>query len=268
MWDEHFFKLLGSKFGSFLDFDEATASKKRFDVARVLVSTARMGFIDELLRISVVGAFFNLWVVEDKRSEVVEVVEVADGESEVASDGSEGGDYVVGEVVGDVLEVGEEDGPMRVEEEVQGGAVFLGPQLIRKEQRGLVVSDLLGAEKEQGPLEKFFSNEPVTMGQVENAFHLAKIVMGVGEQAIIGGDRLEKSNGSQLEHLMITSLGGNSCGADGLTLEVSGSFELGLVPMGGPIIYQEAASQNGPLLYVQFWALWKWCWGSLLKLRF
>lgn len=65
VWEEGFFKLLGDKFGMFLDFHELTVSRNRLDVAQILVSTARMGFIDEHLRISVMGEVYTLWVVED-----------------------------------------------------------------------------------------------------------------------------------------------------------------------------------------------------------
>jgi len=65
VWDEVLFKLIGSKFEDFLDFDEETICRRRFDIARIRVSTVRRGIIDEVIKIKVVGAIFNLWVVED-----------------------------------------------------------------------------------------------------------------------------------------------------------------------------------------------------------
>lgn len=65
VWDEPLFKLLGSKFGTFEDFDEDTVGAKRLDVGRILVATPRMGLIDEHISISVVGAVYTLWVVEE-----------------------------------------------------------------------------------------------------------------------------------------------------------------------------------------------------------
>lgn len=65
IWDEDFFKLLGTKFGVFLDFDECTIEKKRLDVARILVDTPRLGVIDEMINISVVGERYKIWVMEE-----------------------------------------------------------------------------------------------------------------------------------------------------------------------------------------------------------
>ena len=64
MWDEPLFKLLGSNFGIFIDFEEVTLTTRRLDVVRVLVSTPRMKCIDEHINIYVVGACYSLWVVE------------------------------------------------------------------------------------------------------------------------------------------------------------------------------------------------------------
>jgi len=65
VWEEPTFKALGSLFGVFLDFDEVTISKKRLDWARIKVSTGRKFFIDEQVNISVMGAVYGLWVVEE-----------------------------------------------------------------------------------------------------------------------------------------------------------------------------------------------------------
>jgi hypothetical protein len=46
----------------------APTERYRFDVARVLISTHRMGIIDEWLRIRVMGAVFKIWVVEDTKA--------------------------------------------------------------------------------------------------------------------------------------------------------------------------------------------------------
>jgi hypothetical protein len=65
VWDEPLFKRIGSLFGSFIDFDEGTIGRQRFDVARIQVCTARKGLIDEVLNLKVMGAVFGLWVVEE-----------------------------------------------------------------------------------------------------------------------------------------------------------------------------------------------------------
>lgn len=60
VWDERFFKLAGGKFGEFLDFDVDTVERNRLDSARILISTYRMSFIDEWLKISMMGSIFNI----------------------------------------------------------------------------------------------------------------------------------------------------------------------------------------------------------------
>jgi len=65
VWDEPLFKRLGSLFGTFVDFDEATISRKRLDFARILVSTERKRLVDEMVNISVMGAVYSLWVVKE-----------------------------------------------------------------------------------------------------------------------------------------------------------------------------------------------------------
>jgi hypothetical protein len=49
----------------FLDFDEATIGKQRFDVARVKLRTVRRCMIDTVIQLSVIGATFDVWVVEE-----------------------------------------------------------------------------------------------------------------------------------------------------------------------------------------------------------
>lgn len=81
------FKTMGNLFGSFVDFDEDTVGRKKFDVARVLISTQRMDLIDEYVTIKVMGAAYRIWVVEDAKVGVAAVMEGVDEEdsSSVAS---------------------------------------------------------------------------------------------------------------------------------------------------------------------------------------
>ncbi|GKV30137.1 hypothetical protein SLEP1_g38992 [Rubroshorea leprosula] len=55
VWGADFFSTLASLWGKFISLDESTSSMKRFDVARVLVSTAQMNPISRTLRIKVNG---------------------------------------------------------------------------------------------------------------------------------------------------------------------------------------------------------------------
>jgi len=64
IWNEEFFKKVGSFFGVFLDFDEETICRKMFEVASLLISTNKVGRIDECLNVNVMGAGFPIWVVE------------------------------------------------------------------------------------------------------------------------------------------------------------------------------------------------------------
>ncbi|MCI01520.1 DUF4283 domain protein [Trifolium medium] len=66
IWGETLFKLVGAKFGVFLDFDEETASMARFDVARLKILTTTWAFIDVNLKVEVEGVVFNIWVVEER----------------------------------------------------------------------------------------------------------------------------------------------------------------------------------------------------------
>ncbi|WJX96459.1 hypothetical protein P8452_77662 [Trifolium repens] len=65
-WDECCFKSVVGKFGVFLDFDEATISKHRFDLARVKLRTVRRELIDTVVQLSVRGGIFDVWVVEER----------------------------------------------------------------------------------------------------------------------------------------------------------------------------------------------------------
>jgi hypothetical protein len=96
VWDEHLFKKIGNVFGDFVDFDEETIARKRFDFARVKISTEKMGLIDDVVELMVVGACFSIWVVEEggggrctveeKGKELDDVISQASIEGDVAAD--------------------------------------------------------------------------------------------------------------------------------------------------------------------------------------
>ncbi|GAU48923.1 hypothetical protein TSUD_301780 [Trifolium subterraneum] len=67
-WEESSFKMVAGRFGVFLDFDEATVAKDRFDVARVKLRTVRRGMIDTVLQLLVLGVAYDVWVVEERCS--------------------------------------------------------------------------------------------------------------------------------------------------------------------------------------------------------
>lgn len=64
VWNENLFKKVGALFGSFLDFDKDIVCKKRYDVANILISTNKMGRIEEWIIIRVMGALFRICVVK------------------------------------------------------------------------------------------------------------------------------------------------------------------------------------------------------------
>ncbi|CAJ2675194.1 unnamed protein product [Trifolium pratense] len=66
IWGERFFRMVAAKAGSFIDFDEATASRASFNLARIKICTSRRSLIDEELKISVQGAIFNVWMIEER----------------------------------------------------------------------------------------------------------------------------------------------------------------------------------------------------------
>jgi hypothetical protein len=78
IWGEDFFKQVGSKLGVFLDYDEETASMRRFDVARIWIQTDICAAIDSVIKVDVEGMVFNVRVVEE-RGRVWLVVRVDDG---------------------------------------------------------------------------------------------------------------------------------------------------------------------------------------------
>ncbi|KAK2410383.1 zinc finger CCCH domain-containing protein [Trifolium repens] len=65
-WGESLFKLIGGKYGEFLDFDEAIASRSKLDVARIKIATGFRSYIDELIKIKVLEVCYTIWVEEDK----------------------------------------------------------------------------------------------------------------------------------------------------------------------------------------------------------
>jgi hypothetical protein len=98
IWGENLFKLIGNRFGAFLDFDEETARMVRFDVARIKILTSTGALINTVLKIEVEGVCFNLWLVEErgKRKPLVVLRDAMEDEgSEAArvdiSDGGNGG---------------------------------------------------------------------------------------------------------------------------------------------------------------------------------
>jgi hypothetical protein len=64
-WGDNLFRLLGERFGGFVDYDEDTASRTRFDVARLKFSTSSRSRIEVPVSIMVMGVSFELWVVEE-----------------------------------------------------------------------------------------------------------------------------------------------------------------------------------------------------------
>ncbi|MCI48037.1 hypothetical protein A2U01_0069280, partial [Trifolium medium] len=60
------FKVIGGKYGEFLDFDEETASRSKLDVARIKIATSFRGSIDDPVKIKVLGVLYTIWVVEEK----------------------------------------------------------------------------------------------------------------------------------------------------------------------------------------------------------
>jgi hypothetical protein len=67
VWGEALFKSVAAKVGVFLDFDESTVAGTKFDMARIKISTMKKGLIDTVVKISVQGVLFDLWILEENR---------------------------------------------------------------------------------------------------------------------------------------------------------------------------------------------------------
>ncbi|GAU30343.1 hypothetical protein TSUD_212000 [Trifolium subterraneum] len=65
-WGDNLFKAIGGKYGEFLDYDNITASRAKLDVARLKISTSFRGYVDESVKIKVLGVVYTIWVVEEK----------------------------------------------------------------------------------------------------------------------------------------------------------------------------------------------------------
>ncbi|KAK7255912.1 hypothetical protein RIF29_29340 [Crotalaria pallida] len=64
-WNESFFKVLTSKFGSFLKTDNETRDRSRIDIARIQIKTSAQGFINTVLRIMINGKIFGIRIMEE-----------------------------------------------------------------------------------------------------------------------------------------------------------------------------------------------------------
>ncbi|GAU20806.1 hypothetical protein TSUD_132910 [Trifolium subterraneum] len=73
VWGEELFKMVGENFGGFLDFDDDTAAMVRCDVARLKISSTSWELIDVVIKVEVEGVCFNLWVVEERGRQNLEV---------------------------------------------------------------------------------------------------------------------------------------------------------------------------------------------------
>jgi hypothetical protein len=108
-WGDNLFKLLGARFGEFVDYDEPTASKLSLDVARLKLSTPIRSRIETPVAVSVMGVIFEVWVVEEE----AERRSVKEGEQQLGVERSWGGSScfpVNAEVAcDDVLSVSGED---------------------------------------------------------------------------------------------------------------------------------------------------------------
>jgi hypothetical protein len=82
VWGEKFFKLVGNRFGEFVDFDADTASRSRFDVARIKLSTPCRSLIDCSIQVSALGCVYKVWVVEERSSDIAWVGERREGDDE------------------------------------------------------------------------------------------------------------------------------------------------------------------------------------------
>jgi len=173
VWDEPLFKKLGELFGVFLDFDEDTIARKRLDYARVQISTDRKGIIDNMVNLTVMGADFILWVVEEGGGRWWLLELVVDVGDEGSSRASRVGDVVGGK--GDPLS--EDEDILRL---VKNAAIgdfldqpFVDTYMGTEEQRHVQEDSFKGDQSLGSPKWKDFLNDHIATGQVAS--------MGKGE---------------------------------------------------------------------------------------
>jgi hypothetical protein len=120
----------------------------RLDMARLSVCSSSMAFINEQIRVEVMGAIFDVWVVEELAPVVVRRRAKESGWEEASDASSHGGGN--GGVLPEFLEGGSE----------------VSPRNLDSVQLHTDVSSLVGQSVEAF-LEKSFCKEPTMEGQVE-----------------------------------------------------------------------------------------------------
>lgn len=152
-WEESVFKKIGAVFGEFLDFDEGTISRKRLDAAFIKVVTEKRSFINDFMKLRVVGAEFGLWVTEvgalqGSGKEVVERRWEADSSGDSRREG----------VVGSEFNETEEEEPLP--------AVFVREESVRGQEEG--EQNLLLSDQPIGPfLRKDVTSPPLDVCHVD-----------------------------------------------------------------------------------------------------
>lgn len=222
VWDEPFFKLLASRFGVFLDFDEDTVVVRHLDLARILDRTQRMHVINEQVNISVMRTVFQLWVVEEGWPEErgrVEVERFSDGESSATSlcDAE-----VIGGVLGGGLVVESDASPNSIrsvgleERPICPRVSLAKSNLMQIRQKERVRTSLQREKEGVTTLGVVVSNTPVGGGHV--------VLIGENRDVLIGELRKELSK----PFLVVSNT--EMQGAGGITLikaEVAGESQLG-----------------------------------------
>ncbi|GKU89448.1 hypothetical protein SLEP1_g3583 [Rubroshorea leprosula] len=66
VWGADFFQKMGSSWGKFICLDDSTSKKKRFDIARFLISTPISNSISVLRRIKINGIIYNIKFTEEE----------------------------------------------------------------------------------------------------------------------------------------------------------------------------------------------------------
>jgi hypothetical protein len=66
VWGENLFKVIGGKYGEFLDFDNNTAARVKLNVACIKISTDFRGVIDDPMFVRAMGVTYKLRIMEEK----------------------------------------------------------------------------------------------------------------------------------------------------------------------------------------------------------
>jgi hypothetical protein len=194
-------------------------------VARILISTYRWGFIDDWVKVEVMGAVYNIWVVEETTGSAEEGLEDGEFSEEKTSPEKYGGGRWQEEVDGEYDQFSDEASAegasgREVEDDIEEGAHSVQPvptvdlgvnmgegdlQMVRVQEarvqlEALIYEEPVGLRQVEGGVDALIYEEPVGLRQVEGGVEF-EMLMGTGGERTEGkeGGMAESADGGQHE---------------------------------------------------------------------